>query len=122
MNVDTDTFSAISAEAEMLRRHAARGRHRAPRKPEPGQRRSDKGRARWWWRAGYAAAMGEVITVMGEAGMSDEALPTADPDARLTVAEAGRARTAALMGVLAFAEGVRELYYADGVPPGWADR
>jgi hypothetical protein len=42
MNVDTGTFSAISAESAMLRKHAERptpGRHRRQRKPGTPQRR-----------------------------------------------------------------------------------
>ena len=126
MNVDTDTFSAITAESAMLRERAQRaapGRHQRPRKPlQPGQRGPERGLDRWW-RAGYAAAMGDILAVMGEAAEHAEAL-AGDEDARrgrmvTAGGQADRLRATVLSAVLAVAEHATEVYETDTVPADW---
>jgi hypothetical protein len=109
VNVDTGTFSAITAEAAMLRERA--GRHRRPRKSaDPGQRgRRRESPVEAWHQAGYARAMQEVLIVMNEA---------AD---RAGDCQPGQMRAAVLDAVIAVAEHTVELHHADGVPPGWTD-
>ena len=79
MNVDTGTFSAITAEAVMLRQHAERaapGHHRRPRRQrQPGEHPGPERGLDRWWRAGYARAMQEVLIVMGESAEYAEAQP-----------------------------------------------
>ena len=116
MNVDTDTFSAITAESEMLRKHAERGapgRHRRPRRQrQPGEHPDPERGLDRWWRAGYAQAMQEILIAMGEA------VETADADADATV---GQTRHAAAQSAFAVAEAAVELYNNDVFPASWPD-
>jgi hypothetical protein len=116
VNVDTGTFSAITAESEMLRKHAERaapGRHRRPRRQrQPGAHADpDRGMDRWW-RAGYARAAQEILIAM------HEAIDTADAHADATV---DQTRHAAAQAAFAVAEAVVELYHRDTIPPSWLD-
>jgi hypothetical protein len=116
VNVDTDSFAAISAETEMLRKHAERaapGRHRRPRRQRrPGEHPDPERGMDRWWRGGYAAAMQEVLTAMAEAVDAADAHGDASPD---------RTRRAAAEAAFAVAEAAVELYNADTMPASWAD-
>jgi hypothetical protein len=120
VNVDTGTFSAISAEAEMLRRHAGRaapGRHRRPRRQrQPGEHAGPERGMDRWWRGGYAAAMAEVLIAMSEA------VETADAAAGDGQGASGeQTRRAAAEAAYAVAEAAVELYNADTMPASWLD-
>ena len=108
MNVDTDTFSAISAEAEMLRKHAERaapGRHRRPPRPAGWRRPWTPGDGMWW--GGHVTAMQEIVD---QANAAYER--TSGHDRAVTVASV-------LRDVLDLAEGVIRLNQVDWAPPDW---
>jgi hypothetical protein len=98
VNVDTGTFAAITAETAMLRQHAARGRHRAPR-PRPRQpwRPMDG----YWW-GGRAAGMRDLVDLANEVA---ETAATAGP---------------VLAAVLDMALGVIELQDIEEPPADWS--
>ena len=116
MIIDTGTFSAITAEAEMLRGRARRGHRRA----SPGQPRPRRvSVVEQWHAAGYARAMQEILIVMNEAAEHAEA----SQSGRLVTAgaQADQLRAAVLSAVLAVAEAAVELYHADNVPADWVE-
>jgi hypothetical protein len=116
MEVDTDTFSAISAESEMLRKHAERaapGRHRRPRRQrQPGEHLTPDRPLDGYWRAGYSVAMSEILRAMSDA------VDTADAHADATI---DQTRRAAAEAALAVASAAVELYHRDTIPPSWLD-
>jgi hypothetical protein len=116
VNLDTDVFSAITAESEMLRKHAERaapGRHRRPRRQrQPGEPLTPDRPLDGYWRAGYAVAMSEILRAMSDA------VDTADARADAIVDQTRRAAAEAALTVAAAAV---ELYNNDTVPASWTD-
>jgi hypothetical protein len=103
VNIDTGTFSAITAETTMLREHsrrAAPGRHRRP--PKPRGWRSPRP-LDGYWDGGYVTAMTEI--------------------ASLAAAELARTGSAAetLGSVVTAATAAAEVYNAGAVPAEWLD-
>ena len=126
MEINTDVFSAVTAEAVMLRQHAERAapaRHRRPRRQrQPGEHPGPERGLDRWWRAGYARAMQEVLIVMGESAEYAEALADGGAGTLVTAGDqADRLRATVLSAVLAVAEAAVELHHADTMPALWAD-
>lgn len=120
MNLDTDVFSAITAESEMLRKHAERaapGRHRRPRRQrQPGEHPDPERGMDRWWRAGYARAMQEILIAM------HQAVETADAAAGDGQgASVAQTRRAAAEAAYAVAEAAVELYNNDVFPASWTE-
>jgi hypothetical protein len=102
MNVSTDVFAAVQAENVMLREHAGRGRHRAPRQPrQPGTRRRRP--IDGYWQAGRAVAAGELLDLAAD------------------VAASGASSGQVLAGVAAAAAAMVEVQSAASLPAAWDD-
>jgi hypothetical protein len=103
MNIDTDTFAAIGAETEMLRKHAAR--HAAAREKRRGRPKhaSRPGPVTQWHEAGREAAWREVLEVMTAA--FDQPAATAG---------------SVMDALMAAASGFCELREADTFPREWS--
>jgi hypothetical protein len=100
MVIDTGTFAAVQAENVMLRDHAARGRHRAPRQPrQPGTRRRRP--IDGYWQAGRAVAAAELLDLAAD------------------VAATGASSGQVLAGVAAAAAAMVEVQSAASLPATW---